>query len=153
MVRILGSSRLCTKSYAVLRCQVGLPAPQGSSKPLAASVLTLKCTVHSSCTRDTQSSSQPARSPWGGGHSCHLQLLASIFLQKDRWELLLSSHGDQLLSAHTLSPGTPCSAPTELSGNSLCPRMASPLPRPRRWALGLCRRHLPVLGMTLPDVG
>ena len=57
-------------------------------KPLAASVLTLKCTVHSSHTRDTQRSSQPARSPWGGGHSCHLQLLASIFLQKDRWELL-----------------------------------------------------------------
>lgn len=62
-VRSLGSSRLRTKSCAVLRCQAGFPAPPGSSKPPAASVLTLKCMVHSSRTSDTQSSSQPARSP------------------------------------------------------------------------------------------
>lgn len=60
---------------------VGFPAPPGSSKPLAASVLTLKGKVHSSRTSDTQ------RSPRGGGYSCHLQLLASIFLQNDRWVL------------------------------------------------------------------
>lgn len=119
--------RVCARSH--VRCSdvkraslplQGLPSPQ----PPLCSHSSAWCTAHAPVTRKVAHSLRGARRE--GDTPVTSSSWPASFSRKTGGYFFISSHGDRLVSAHTLIPGAPRSAPTGLSGNSLCPRTHHP---------------------------